>query len=173
VVEKKDQSKIHIILDAAKVNRCIWCGSAQSDKWIHGEEGMLCSEECSKAKQSENFSFSVFVTFFSVPVILMVWFLPDSFDGKLLGFVSLIILEIVAIMVLISDYKDRKYALDIPKGSRNHVGVSEVSLLRRFAAPVECPNCDAKIDLTNVGEDLIYHCSYCGANGVVDIEILK
>ena len=82
-------------------------------------------------------------------------------------------LALLVAMVYISIIQYHKLAKDVPKGSRSDIFPTEVSLLRRISAPVECPNCDAKIDLTNVGEDMIYACPYCGANGVVEIEIIE
>jgi len=85
--------------------------------------------------------------------------------------VGLTIFFIVPLLAkTIIEFADHKIALEIPKGSESHTGVSEVSLLQRFSAPIECPNCDGNIDLDSIGEDMVYYCRYCGANGVIDLK---
>lgn len=109
-------------------------------------------------------------------LFLIIWLIDTSAysDLKVQIVILGVALAIISAIILISLlYKDHKYALEIPKGSRSNIGVSEVSLLQKISAPVDCPNCDAKIDLTNVGADMIYNCQYCGAKGVVEIDILE
>jgi len=179
-VSKKDSGRIRIILDATKVNRCAWCGSPESDQWISGEGGSYCSEECLKEwwreRNAEMICISPCMIIIILPLLLAIWFMDnpymdDTLRLQIVGFgsVLLVILSIITIHL----YKDRMHQTDRPKGSRCNIGVSEVSLLRNISTPIECPNCDAAIDLKNVGEDLIYHCHYCGANGVIEIKMVE
>jgi len=109
------------------------------------------------------------------PLILAIWFLDSPIDGinklEMLGFGS--VMEIILVVLTISSYRDYSRVLDRPKGSRRNIGISEVSLLRNISTPIECPNCDAVIDMDNIGEDMVYHCQYCGANGVIEIKIVE
>ena len=175
LIKKKDLQRLHIILDSFKANRCIWCGSQQSDDWIHGTEGAYCSDSCAKAKISQMHCPMAFMTILILALVLMIWLIDSSAysDLKVQIVVFGVALAIISAIISISLYKDHKYALEIPKGSRSNIGVSEVSLLQKISVPVECPNCDANIDLMNVGEDMIYTCQYCGANGVIEIDIME
>jgi len=176
LVNKEDLRRLHIVLDASKVNRCIWCGSPLSDHWILGEEGSYCSDSCAKAKSSDLFLPAACMTIILLPLLVAIWSITSSFFDPNLKFQAIIVLiamVILSAILSISTYRDRRYAAEVPQGSRRHIGVSEVSLLRRISAPVDCPNCDAKINLTNVGEDMIYHCQYCGASGIVEIDMLE
>ena len=176
----KDSYRIHIILDASRVNRCAWCGSPVSDHWISGEGGSYCSEECLKEwwrdRNSATICIPACMTIVMPPLLLAIWFTDSPFmddTQKLLivgfGSVMLAILSIITI----SFYKDQIHRTDRPKGSRRNIGVSEASLLRNISTSIECPNCDATIDLNSVGEDMIYHRHYCGANGVIEIKMAE
>jgi hypothetical protein len=146
LVDKKSQHRLRIVLDASKAHRCKWCGSSQSDWWITEKSGVYCSQDCVRASHSEALGCYLLITFFYT--ILMIWAWPAVSQD--LGWFYLLTFILLAIIPL-SLYRNRRYALKIPKGSRNHIGVSEVSLLRKVSAPIECPNCDAKINLRNVG----------------------
>jgi hypothetical protein len=108
-------------------------------------------------------------------MFLIVWVLPEElFESTLRIFAALGFLLLVAMMIgiTLSDSKDRRYALEIPKGSQRHIGVSQISLLQRISATIECPNCDGNLALEDISEDLIYICRYCGANGIIEIDFL-
>lgn len=67
-------------------------------------------------------------------------------------------------------FAGRAYRKEIPKGSRKTEGrVSELALLRSVTSSVSCPTCDASIDLSDIREDKLYHCDYCGASGIVEL----
>ena len=174
MASEKDPHRLRIILDASKAKRCDWCGSPQSEDWNVSDLGIYCSDNCLKADHARNFSGSVVASIGFLPVVLAILLLPESFidsTTRLTSFVAALFLEFMVIAVTISYYKDRRYAAEIPRGSRSHIGESELSLLRRISAPVECPNCDGNIDLTSVGTDMIYTCQYCGVHGVIDIKL--
>jgi hypothetical protein len=75
------------------------------------------------------------------------------------------------LVISINYYLDQRHIARTLKGSRRNIGISEVSLLRKISAPIECPNCDGIINLENVSEDMVYTCQYCGANGIIDIKL--
>lgn len=172
LADEKDLPRLHVILDASKVKRCDWCGSAQSEDWRVSDLGTFCSEECSKASTAGGFSFSVFVLFVTIAMFLVVLVLPDSVFGStprvfaVAGFMGFVVMMVG---VTYSDYKDRRYALEIPKGSRSHVGVSQISLLQRVSAAIECPKCHGNLVMEDIGEDMVYTCRYCGASGMIEI----
>ena len=154
--------------------RCDWCGIPQSEDWHVSDLGTFCSKECSKASGSGNFLGAACLSLVIPPIFLSVWFLPESmFDTtiKLSSLIGGVIMELMVLAIAISDYQDRRYTAKIPKGSRRHIGVSKVMLLQRVSAPIECPTCDGNIDLRSIGEDMVYTCQYCGANGVIDIKL--
>jgi hypothetical protein len=168
LVEKKDLHRLHIVLDASKAHRCNWCGTPQSDRWLTRKTGVYCSKKCVRAAASE-----ARLCYLPLPILyimLVIWIWPEL--GRYLAWLFLL-LFIPPFAIPILFFRDRKFALEIPKGSRSHIGVSEVSLLRKLSAPIECPNCDANIDLSKISEDMIYTCQYCGATGVVEIDILE
>ncbi len=167
MAEKKDQHRIHIILDDTKVNRCKWCGSPQSDDWISSKDGAFCSKNCARAAYSED-SWRFGICLVGLPFFMLLALVSQNPLWPLYIFMFPLILIYYAWLFC----SGRNHAKGTPKGSRRNTGLSAASLLRRVSAPIECPNCDAKIDLKNVGEDMIYHCQYCGASGVVDIDII-
>ena len=175
----KDSNRIHIILDASKVNRCVWCGSPVSDHWISGEGGSFCTEECQKEwwkdKNSEMYCLSGGLAILFAPLLLAILFLDSPIDGitKFEFAVFGLVMVITLVIITISSYRDHSRVPDRPKDSRRNIGISEVSLLRNISIPVECPNCDAIIDMENIGDDMVYHCQYCGANGVIEIKIVE
>lgn len=146
-----------------------------SDQWITSEDGSYCSVECTKAKFSEMSWIAYCMTIMLVPLLIGIWFTNSSYvelqsmkdEIMLTGSVLLIV------MIALSLYlrTQEKFAQKIPKNSRRDIGISEVSLLRRISDPIECPNCDGKITMSEIGDDLVYSCQYCGANGVVEIQI--
>ena len=166
MVDKKNSHRLRIILDASKAHRCKWCGTPQSDLWITEKSGVYCSKNCVRASHSQALGCYSTITIFYA--ILIIWGWPTIYPE--IAWLYLLTFVALAVMLL-SLFRDRRYVLKIPKGSRSHLGVSEVSLLQRISAPIECPNCDANIDLKSVGEDMAYTCQYCGANGVVEIDI--
>lgn len=176
MAKEKDIHRLQLLLDASKIERCIWCGTQQSDTWFDSPEGFYCSSDCMKASRTQNQRFwqAMCVLLFVSSVLIYLATGPFfSFDRRLetVAFGISITLYLIMLYLAISQY--RKYESAVPKNSRRGVRPTGVSLLRKISEPVECPKCGAKIDLANIGDDLIYHCQYCGANGVVEIEIIQ
>ena len=96
---------------------------------------------------------------------------PPQFFFLLLGLTLFFVVPLSVKSII--QYNDHRFALEIPKGSRRDIGVSEFSLLQRVSAPVECPNCDANLDLSEIKENMVYHCKYCGASGIIEIVAMK
>jgi uncharacterized paraquat-inducible protein A len=180
MTDDKGSGRIHIILDAGKVNRCSWCGSPVSEHWISSEGGPFCSKECEKEwlneRNSCTFCFSAFLTLLFLLLIPAFWLSDSSYIDNTLRF-QVIASCSVAVVILsiftISSFRDYNRTPNRLKDSQRNVGTSKASLLRSISTPVECPNCDALIDLTNIGEDMVYHCQYCGANGIIEIKIAE
>jgi len=177
LADEKDLTRLHIVLDASKAKRCEWCGSPQSDRWLNNEEGTFCSNRCSKAAGSENRWMTALISVFSASFFIWAWiwilfghfWVPPNFMVMLLGLTFFFVVPISVKAII--EFANHKSALEIPRGSRRNIGVSKVSLLRMVSDPIECPNCDGNIDLRSIGEDMVYTCQYCGANGVIDIKI--
>ena len=173
--EEEELPRLRVLLDASRVKRCDWCGSAQSDDWSVSDLGVFCSEECSRASGARSPLSSVCVLFATIAMVLAVLVLPESLFEvtdriyAVLGFIGMVIMMM---WVAYSDFKDRRYALKVPEGSRSNVGVSQISLLRRVSAPIECPRCGGNLITEDIGEDMVYTCRYCGASGIIDIVFL-
>jgi len=178
MTDGKDSGRIHIILDAAKVNRCNWCGIPISDNWVFGREGSFCSQECLhkswNEKRSNLFNVCGWLAILQTLVLLAI---PMIVGLQSLLFVAIFFLIMILVLVflhrLIREDLEISDNIDRPKDSRRNIGISEVSILRSISTPVECPNCDALIDLANIREDMVYHCQYCGANGIIEIKMAE
>lgn len=180
MTEGKDSGRIHIILDAAKANRCSWCGSPVSDHWISDEGGPFCSQKCldewKKERNSCAYCFPAFLTISFLLLVPAFWLNDSPYIDNTLRFqviASCLIIPVILFVITVSFYRNYKHGTDIPKGSRRNIGTTEMSLLRSISTPVECPNCDALIDLANIREDMVYHCQYCGANGIIEIKMAE
>ena len=178
MTDAKDSGRLHIILDAAKVKRCSWCGIPISDNWVSGRDSLFCSQECLYKSWSENRSTLYNVCgWMAILLTLVLLTIPMILGLQSLPFVAISFLMMILVLVcfrqLNRENLEISEAVDRPKDSRRNIGISEGSILRSISTPVECPKCGAKIDLTNIGDDMIYHCQYCGANGIVEIEILE
>lgn len=179
MTEEKDLLRLHIVLDASKVKRCDWCGSPQSSRWLSHEEGTFCSYECIKAASSSNHWMTASMTMCSATFFGLVWIwlfvvrvpFPPVFYTILIG-LTIFFVGLFSVRTII-EFSNHRFAREIPKGSRRNVGTSQVSLLRSISSAIECPNCDAPIDVKTIGDDMTYHCHYCGASGVIEIKMLK
>ena len=178
-MNNKGSNRIHIILDATKAKRCDWCGSPQSRRWSTNEKGTFCSSECIKAANSEERWTTALAAGCSASFFVLAWiwllvarpWVPSSFFFLLLGLTLFFVVPLSVKSII--QYNDHRFALEVPKGSRRDIGVSEFSLLQRVSAPVECPNCDANLDLSEIKENMVYHCKYCGASGIIEIVAMK
>jgi hypothetical protein len=178
IADDKGTGRIHIILDAAKVNRCSWCGIPISDEWVVGRDGSFCSQDCLNKSWNEKRSnlFNVCGWLAILQTLVFPAFLLIV-GLQFLPFVAISILIMILVLVCLHQFIRENLEIsdkiDRPKDSRRNIGISEVSLLRSISNPVECPNCDGLIDLANIGEDMVYHCQYCGASGVLEIKLLE
>lgn len=173
MVKNKDPHRLRLVLEKITIEQCTWCGTQQSDDWFHSGDGTYCSVECMKYSrlQDRQILSVMLVLLLSATVTIYLITSPFLVSDLIVQMVAYgIFFTLLFVMLYLSLIQYRKYA-KIPKGSRSDIHPTVVSLVRKISAPVECPNCDANIDLTEIGEDMIYHCQYCGAEGVVEIDI--
>ena len=161
--------RLHIIVDSSKVIRCKWCGTTQSEHWLSTEYGsFFCSTTCAKAFGSEKYWWCLTPLVFIIPLFGVIFFLASGREQQYVGSVGLLTCGILLLMAWCT-YEDRHYAKDVPYNSRKDEESLDVSLLKAVASNIECPNCDGNIDLSKVTEDMVYHCEYCGADGIIEI----
>ncbi len=173
MVKTKDPHRLRLILEASKIEQCIWCGTQQSDNWFHSGDATYCSVECMKSSSSQDRKVLSIMMILTLATFVMMYLTTSSVLGSDLTarvVAYAVFFPLIIVLLILSVNQFRKYA-QVPKGSRTDVHPTVVSLVRKISAPVECPNCDATIDLTNIGDDMVYHCQYCGAEGVVEIDI--
>ena len=176
MAKENNVHRLQLFLEDSKIERCIWCGTQQSDKWIDSPEGLYCSSDCMKAsKKQDQKIWRAMCVLLLVSSVLFYLATTSffSFDRRFetIAFGIAITLDLVMLYLAISQY--HKYEPTIARNSRRGFRPTEVSLLRKISEPVECPKCGADIDLTDIGDDMVYHCQYCGANGVVEIQIVQ
>ncbi len=179
MAEEKDLPCLHIVLDASKTKRCDWCGSPQSDSWLSHKEGTFCSNSCIKAASSENRWTTALMTGFYATIFIWAWiwllvecaWVPFNFILVLLGFTIFCVVPLS--VMTINEFANHRFAREIPKGSRRHLGVSQISMLRRISGPLQCPNCDGNVNMDEIDEDMVYTCRYCGASGLIKIDYLE
>jgi DNA-directed RNA polymerase subunit RPC12/RpoP len=46
-------------------------------------------------------------------------------------------------------------------------------MLRRISGSLQCPKCDANVNMEEIDEDMVYTCGYCGATGLIKIDYLE
>ncbi len=82
-------------------------------------------------------------------------------------FASLFLLVFIASSIFA--WKGYLSAKRVPKDSRKDSISLEDAYVKSLVKIMECPNCDGKIDLSQIGPERIFRCEYCGIEGVVEI----
>ncbi len=157
---------IYVVVDSSKVARCKWCGITESEKWIPGQNGLFCSRGCSYASTGLQglfmFIFSIAFSLFFVGLGTMIGSAGPAV------FPSLVFLSF-ALLSLFVYVQGVTHRSSMPKNSRADDVPLDTALLRTVSASVNCPRCDANLDLRKIGEDRVFMCGYCGATGTVRI----
>ncbi len=163
--ERSELHRLYIAVDPSKIVRCGWCGSVESEKWVHNQGGTFCSSTCLNAASADT-SGRVLCACMFLPILALITIV---LVGGLETIVYLI-LSFVAVSIVGYGYiQGRNATSKVAKDSRKTETLDDISLLKTLLTHVECPNCDGNIDLADVGEDQIYHCGYCGASGIIEI----
>lgn len=164
---KSASEPIKVLVDATRASKCDWCGTYESFSWQRTNYGgSFCSWQCKQAFEMDSGKNPIACSLFiGLPLALVLVMIPDTFAAGVGLALVTAALGLSNAYLYISGSRARK---KIPKGSRRSEQ-SEFSLMRSLSGPVKCPNCDGNIDLSSVGPDMIYHCSYCGASGSVRV----
>lgn len=165
-VDKDDLPRLRILVDASRVLRCKWCGISQSDTWKTTENGVYCSDSCMKVDMHMTRSYWFYCMFLFFVIFVPIGSRIDP--SGLLGWLSIIMIPLT-ICCFIVGLPPSNYKEEVPRNSRVNEESLNVSLLKTVASHIECPNCDGNIDLSKVKEDMIYHCDYCGADGIIEL----
>ena len=163
--EKSDLTRLYIAVDPSKLARCRWCGTLESEKWVHGEIGTYCSDTCKKAAGIK--SPLAAICFCAVGLLGTVGIF--ALGGPADGMAALLIMIIAGCLVFYDCQGSTNAASQVPEGSRKSKELDEISLLKAILTHLECPNCDGNIDVDTIEADQIYHCGYCGASGIVEV----
>lgn len=161
--ESSESYPIYIAVDSSKIARCKWCGTAESEHWEKTQKGIYCSGDCKMADGAISNAVGYFICMISVLIPFLS--LPVLFPLMNVGFVLPYLPLLGLFPVLYFGLKGLYLRKNIIRGSRRDEGSSKLALLRSVASTVSCPKCDGNIDLTGVGEDMVYTCEYCGASG--------
>lgn len=155
--------RIYISVDPSKAARCNWCGSTESREWRSTKHGLFCSVECQSAGTAPDY-----LCAFLVLQVLGVLFAVASFTVS--GALSIVLVfELFSLPYLFCFWRGRIWQKRIPMDSRRDDALQDLALLRGIAAVVECPKCNAVLDLSRIGSDKAYRCAYCGATGTVEL----
>ncbi|MHA2192038.1 MAG: hypothetical protein ACXAEE_11130 [Candidatus Thorarchaeota archaeon] len=164
--------KLYVTVDSSKVVRCDWCGTLASEKWIHGYgKRALCSKDCGKASAAIVWDGNKRRIMCGLAVLLLwlvylVLIYPSSVQYLFPFLIFVCLLEILAIYVFRDIVRTRDR---IPEWSRYNQGVSSIFQLDSMPRTAECPRCAGSINLSNVKDNMVYHCESCGTTGVVEI----
>jgi len=165
--ERSDLPRLYIAVNPSKLRRCDWCGTIESDNWIQGQyRGNYCNSLCLHARKNKEFR--------EVLVIMVIsWLLLTPLLVMTRNAIAAILISFIAIPgILCGIYRIRmsEAAIEkVPKDSRRTEVLEDIALLKTMLTHVECPNCDGNIDVNTIESDQIYHCSYCGASGIIEI----
>lgn len=157
---------LRIVVPASDVVRCKWCGTLESHSWISDKDGVYCSKDCMVASGLE--SIRTYLICF-VLLLAVMSFLPLAYSiyssSLILGQVSTFFLIIISGFQYL---KGQRIVKMIPEGSR-YDGVSVENYLLKKIKHIECPNCDANLDIREIGPDMVYTCEYCNATGRIEV----
>jgi hypothetical protein len=165
-LKDKDESVlIHITVDSTKIVRCEWCGSAEGEEWRGGWQGLCCSSDCALAENPHRL-LVLFLAYAIIMSLSMLMIGPIRLDTFVIGSTFLIL---TGTPLLYLSILGRRKRIEVPKDSRRDERLSDTALLEALPPSVACQKCDGNIDLTRVGEDRVYICDHCGANGIIEI----
>lgn len=170
VGKRDDISRLRIFVDASRVPRCKWCGISQSYTWKTTKEGVYCSDSCMKVDMHVTNRWCWFPIFLFFVISALI---GNSIDSSgILGSFSTVMIPLT-ICLFIVDLPPLAYKTKVPRNSRVNEGLLNLSLLKTITSHIKCPNCDGHIDLSNVKKDMVYHCDYCGADGIIELVKMK
>jgi len=69
--ERGESLPIYIAVDATKIARCKWCGSAESEEWIPAQQGLYCSGDCSQAANAGGLLVIYCLLTLTMPMLLL------------------------------------------------------------------------------------------------------
>jgi uncharacterized Zn-finger protein len=162
--DNPDLPRLYVVLEATEQARCSWCGTiSPRTEWSRGIGGKVyCSNECRISGDGPAW---ILIVVFFIPIGLypFLLFIPAA---------EIIIIMMTALVVLLLSYYTRETRKKAsPKGSRRDEQLSEMALLQSRLQLVKCPMCNKNLNLSIVKEDGVFHCQYCDATGVLEIEI--
>jgi hypothetical protein len=164
--------KLYVTVDSSKVFRFDWCGTLASEKWIHGYgKRALCSKDCGKASaaivwdRSKRMCMCILMV---APFYLIFLLLYDPFLLQFL-FPYLIFASLMGILMIYGIRDIIQMREKIPEWSRYNQGMASLLQPDNASLFAECPSCRGSINLSDVQDDMVYHCESCGASGVVEI----
>ncbi|MFW9844295.1 MAG: hypothetical protein ACFFEV_06955 [Candidatus Thorarchaeota archaeon] len=164
-----DLPRIRVLVNTSKLLRCNWCGTFQSDTWISNKKGVYCSSNCVKAEGYQDRCFCI--CFLVITIGLSGAFTRVVIPER--NATIFVIIGIASFLILVYAIFDTKsvsdYIGEVPKNARVAKSSGDVIFLKTVASHIECPNCDGNIDLSNIQEDMVYHCDYCGADGIIEL----
>ena len=159
----------YIAVDKDEVMRCNWCGTAESEHWVHKDEGrgVYCSYECRTADEynSALCTTILFPILWIAIVLTMEYFVPESSWSTdiftlaiVLGltFTAFVCCPLSCSLTQLSDSRNARKA--VARGSRRFDRVFDERYLK-------CMNCGAPIDVE--GGKTSVDCSYCGVENRV------
>ena len=165
-MKDRDESvPIHITVDSTNIARCKWCGSVESECWRRCDHGLYCSCDCALAGNPNRFVVLFLVYAILMPISLLL-IGPIHLDTFVVGSALLVLTGSPLLYASVIGRSKRVKAL---KDSRRDEGLSDTALLKVLPPSVTCLKCAGNIDLTKVGEDRVYTCDHCGANGTIEI----
>jgi hypothetical protein len=167
--ERSDLPRLYISVDPSKLSRCRWCGTSESEEWVHGEIGTYCSDRCKKAARVK--SPLAIICFSMVGLLATVGIF--ALGGPADGMVALLVMIFAGCIVCYECQESNDAVSQVPEGSRKSKALDEISMLKTIMTHLECPNCDGNIEVDTIEEDQVYHCGYCGASGIVEITFTK
>ena len=172
-MDDSNLTRLSITVEETSVIRCIWCGKVLSIEWTiqphnpisQSESGpRVCSESCRLAAGSEINPACAYGLL--VPTSFLIIF--GIFTPGLLLIAGVI--GGPAVFCLLLRYAGNEEAKVNPKDSCRTDISDEGLLLQSIPHEVECPTCDANLDLTGLGPERLFRCEYCGASGIVEIK---
>ena len=162
-MDDNDLPRLTVVIEKTRLHQCAWCGTAYSEKWEFHDSKSYCSHDCMFADLQGDPSVCCML-------ILGLVMIPVSFIFQVYYFLILgLIFLVISLLMFINDRPPEGYTERVPRNSRLDEGIKDIYLLRALPYHVECPNCDANLDISKINEDMIYHCEYCGAEGVVEL----
>jgi len=158
--DNSDLPRLHVVLKAPRIMRCRWCGIDLSDSSSAWNKSLYCSSEC--MIYTEGYTFTAFIGF--TLLFLFVLFLISG--------VSLLVTFAPVGLIILVFIQVKKMKNNAPqKGSRANGQPSDMSLLKSRLPFVKCPKCHENLNLSTIADDKVFHCQYCDATGVIEIEI--